>query len=137
MDNVTVSSEDKTVAYPKLKGSRKQLGWAYKIRARFAEVQPDSEILDTELEAKYWIDNRVKLIGDIKLPKSLPELQGTEKQSKWAFVIRARFAEAFPESALLRSHTDAKFWIENRRVFDFAIEGFRQAGKGCADSKEE
>src|SRR5690554_4048452 len=126
MSNASQSIQNH-VELPKLNGSRKQLGWAYKIRERYAELRPDAEILTTELEARFWIDNKSSLIGDEKLPKTLPQLTGTEAQIKWAFAIRAKFAEVFPESALLRSHTESKFWIENRRVFDFAVLGFKLA----------
>ena len=125
-------SNQNSVQLPKLRGSRKQLGWAYKIRERFAELSPDADQLATELDAKFWIDNKSSLIGDEKLPKILPQMIGSESQIKWAFAIRAKFAEVFPESALLRSQTDSKFWIENRRVFDFAVLGFRLAPTGDA-----
>jgi hypothetical protein len=121
---------------PKLRGTRKQLGWAYKIRECYAEQNPHAEILSTELDAKYWIDNKTSLIGDEKLPKALLQLTGTEPQVKWAFAIRAKFADVFPESALLRSHTDSKFWIENRRVLDFAVLGFELAPVENASQKE-
>jgi hypothetical protein len=124
------------VELPKLRGSRKQLGWAYKIRDRFTESNPGSDLLTNELEAKFWIDNKKSLIGDEKLPKALPQLSGSESQVKWAFAIRSKFADVFPESALLRSHTDSKFWIENRRVFDFAVLGFKLAPTGDASQEK-
>ncbi|EJX7572344.1 MULTISPECIES: hypothetical protein [Vibrio] len=135
MSNVNQSNQN-VVDLPKLRGSKKQLGWAYKIRERFAERNPDSDKLMTELEAKFWIDNKSSLIGDEKLPKALPQLSGSENQIKWAFAIRSKFADVFPESALLRSQTDSKFWIENRRVFDFAVLGFKLAPSGDASQEE-
>lgn len=129
-------TDQKDAELPKLRGSRKQLGWAYKIRERFAERNPGAEQLTTELDAKFWIDNKTSLIGDEKLPKALPQLTGSDSQIKWAFAIRSKFADVFPESALLRSHTDSKFWIENRRVFDFAVLGFKLAPTGDASQEE-
>lgn len=123
---MSVESQDIGI-FPKLRGSRKQLGWAYKIRSRYAELNPDAPELLTQLDALYWIDNRSSLIGDEKLPKALPLLVGTESQIKWAFAIRSKVGDVFPESPLLRSQTDAKFWIENRRLFDFAVLGFKLA----------
>ena len=112
---------------PKLVGSKKQLGWAYKIRELYSEKNPESELLLTNVDAAYWVDNRGSLIGDSKLPKTLPQLGGSEAQIKWAFAIRAKVSGVFPECMMLRSHTDAKFWIENRRLFDFAVLGFELA----------
>ncbi|HHF0534540.1 TPA: hypothetical protein ACPHXL_003501 [Vibrio alginolyticus] len=129
MSDVNQSNQN-SVELPKLRGSRKQLGWAYKIRERFAERNPGADLLTAELDAKFWIDNKSSLIGDEKLPKALPQLTGSENQIKWAFAIRSKFADVFPESALLRSQTDSKFWIENRRVFDFAVLGFKLAPAG-------
>lgn len=111
---------------PKLVGSKKQLGWAYKIREKYSKENPDSELLSI-VDAAYWVDNRGSLIGDSKLPKTLPQLEGSEAQIKWAFAIRSKVSDVFPECMMLRSHTDAKFWIENRRLFDFAILGFELA----------
>lgn len=135
MSNVNQSNQS-GVTLPKLRGSRKQLGWAYKIRERFAASNPGAEEITTQQDAKFWIDNKLSLIGDEKLPKTLPQLTGSEGQIKWAFAIRSKFAEVFPESALLRSHTDSKFWIENRRVFDFAILGFKLAPTGDASQEK-
>ena len=113
---------------PMLKGSKKQLEWAYKIRNGLCGTNPDAEILTTETEAKFWIENRFKLLGDeAKSIRKLRELSGTEKQIKYAFAIRSKFAEIFSESPLLNSQTEAKFWIENRQIFDYAILGFKSA----------
>lgn len=111
---------------PKLRGSKKQLGWAYKIRAALAVLDPTSELLTKELEAQFWIDNR-SILGEVNFPKTLPQLSGTEAHIKWAFAIRSKLADIFPEMPVLRSQTDAKFWIENRRMFDFAVLGFKLA----------
>lgn len=129
-------NQNQKLDLPKLRGSKKQLGWAYKIRERFAESNPDSDMLLAELDAKFWIDNKLSLIGDEKLPKTLPQLSGSENQTKWAFAIRSKFADVFPESTLLRSQTDSKFWIENRRMFDFAILGFKLAPVGGVSQKK-
>jgi len=121
---------------PKLKGaSRKQLRYAYQIRDIFADKNPDSELLNQEKDAKYWIENRQALIGDVALPKKLPALTGgrNEKQVKLAFAIRAHLQSVLPESPMLRSHTDVLFWINNRRVFDFAILGYMYAPAENAD----
>lgn len=119
----------------KLRGSKKQLGWAYKIREAFALQNPESDLLVNELDAKYWIDNKASLIGDVKFPKALPALVGSESQVKWAFAIRSKVEDVFPEMPVLRSHTDAKFWIENRRLFDFSVLGFKLAPTEDASQK--
>jgi hypothetical protein len=120
---------------PKLRGSKKQLGWAYKIREALAMLDPSSELLRTQLDAQFWIDNR-SILGEVKLPKTLPQLSGSEAQIKWAFAIRSKFADVFPEMPILRSQTDAKFWVENRRLFDFAILGFKLAPVECANKSD-
>ena len=123
---------------PKLSGPKKLKRWAYQIRAYYQKENPDSILLIKETNVQYWVDNRISLIGDIKLPKSFPKLSGgSDGQLRWAVAIRAKFAETFPESRLMYSQTQAKFWVENRRVFDFAILGYQIAADevGCADGE--
>lgn len=121
---------------PKLQGAaRKQLRYAYQIRDLYAVKNPGAEILHTETQAKYWIENRSSLIGDVVLPKRLPPLSGAknEKQVKLAFAIRAKVQSVLPESPMLRSQTDVLFWISNRRIFDFAYLGYLYAPAENAD----
>lgn len=123
---------------PKLTGPKKLKRWAYQIRAYYQQENPDSALLMKETSVQYWVDNRMSLIGDVKLPKSFPRLSGGgDNQQRWAVAIRAKFAETFPESRLMYSQTQAKFWIENRRIFDFAILGYQTAADevGCADGE--
>jgi hypothetical protein len=108
----------------RLSGNKKILGLAYKIRDKYAEDNPESTILTTELKAEYWVANRVQLIGSERIPK-LPALEG--KRMEWAFAIRQSFASSFPESSLLHSQTQAAFWLENRRILDFAALGYQLA----------
>lgn len=114
----------------KLSGNKKILGLAYKIREKYAESNPKSILLTTELKAEYWVANRIHLIGPERIPK-LPVLEG--KRSEWAFAIRQNFASNFPESSLLHSQTQAAFWLENRRILDFATLGYQLAK--AADAK--
>lgn len=123
---------------PKLTGPKKLKRWAYQIRAYYQQENPDSALLMKETDVQYWVDNRISLIGDVKLPKSFPRLSGgSDGQQRWAVAIRAKFAETFPESRLMYSQTQAKFWVENRRIFDFAILGYHTAADevGCADGE--
>lgn len=123
---------------PKLAGPKKLKRWAYQIRAYYQQENPDSALLMKETSVLYWVDNRTSLIGDVKLPKSFPKLSGgNNSQQRWAVAIRAKFAETFPESRLMYSQTQAKFWVENRRIFDFAILGYHAAADevGCADGE--
>ena len=46
---------------PELMGSDAQVSWANDLRLRFAEKSPEDPRLQSELKAKYWIDNRLEL----------------------------------------------------------------------------
>jgi hypothetical protein len=123
---------------PKLIGPKKLKRWAYQIRDYFQQEKPNSALLKKEVDVQFWVDNRISLVGDVKFSKSFPRLSGgSDGQQRWAVAIRAKFAETFPESRLMYSQTQGKFWIENRRIFDFAILGYHTAGDevGLADSE--
>jgi hypothetical protein len=46
---------------PELMGSDAQVAWANDLRLRFAEKSPEDPRLQSELKARYWIDNRFEL----------------------------------------------------------------------------
>jgi hypothetical protein len=46
------------------------------IRAYYQQENPDSVLLMKETSVQYWVGNRTSLIGDVKLPKSFPKLNG-------------------------------------------------------------
>jgi len=113
---------------PKLVGSKKLRRLAYQIRTYYQHENPTAVLLLEKTNVQYWVDNRVSLIGDVSLSKSFPRMNGgSDNQKRWAVAIRSKFAETFPESKLMYSQTQAKFWVENRRIFDFAILGYQTA----------
>jgi len=125
MQSSQEGSSDDERELPKLCGPKKLKRWSYQVRSHYQVLNPNSELLEKETSVEFWIDNRVRLIGDVVLPKTYPRLTGgSDGHQRWAVAIRSRFAETFPESRLLYSQTQAKFWIENRKIFDFAIHGY-------------
>ena len=51
--------------------------------------------------------------------KHLPQLTGTDKQVQWATMIRAKANDRLDiPQAILHWHTDATWWIDNRKSFD-------------------
>jgi len=115
---------------PKLTGNSKNATKkAYRIRNVYQSMNPDSELLERETLSTYWLDNRKNLIGDVLLSKKIyPKLIGENADKlRWAYAIRSGFSDSFSESRLLHSQKEASFWLENRRLFDFAIFGFKTA----------
>lgn len=51
---------------------------------------------------------------------SLPRLQGSPRQVKWAMCLRDKLAATEPSDPRLVEQTSAKFWIDNRRTLNLA-----------------
>lgn len=111
---------------PELTGAEKLIEMAMQARKSLIEEATENEptgtglfweTLKTQSDAKWWIDN----MYDINLKYSIPELQGSEKQVKWANTIRHNAIEMMSRKKRkaefwekVREKTEAKWWIENR-----------------------
>ena len=121
---------------PQLSGSKRAVRLAYRIRDLVRLDRPDAVELLQETEATFWIQNKARLIGEVSIPKTLPGLVGgSPKMQAKAFAIRANIQSVFPELALLRSQTEAEWWVRNRVIFDFAIHGYEHARSESAEIK--
>lgn len=120
---------------PRLTGSKRAVRLAYRIRDLVCLYRPDAVELLQETDATFWIENKTQFIGDVSVPKELPGLTGTPREKAKAFAIRANVQSAFPELALLRSQTEARWWVRNRVIFDFAIHGYEHALSESAETE--
>jgi hypothetical protein len=111
---------------PELTGKESLFEMAEEVRKMLIEEATENEptgtglfweVLKTQSDAKWWIDN----MYNINLKYSIPELQGNEKQVKWANTIRHNVLEMMSRKKRkvdfwnwVREKTEAKWWIENR-----------------------
>lgn len=117
---------------PTIKGSRAQYAWGNAIREAYIESgKAEVKVIIDNTDASWWIESRVELCGEgidkyleeKRARKSLPKLEGSFKQIRWASSVRTSLQKVLPSAPVLRGQAQASWWIENHDLISLAVIG--------------